>query len=104
MRSANSVLGPMATFHPVSALLRETLKFNIPPLLRLSDPFDVAAWSADDARQARFSIAPKQTNERWAIDLVSQVPAKSVTTRVVSCDGGPGGLGHPRIYINLDES
>ena len=30
--AANSVLGPMATFKPVSALLRETLKSNIPLL------------------------------------------------------------------------
>ena len=25
------------------------------------------------------------------------------TTNVTSCDGGGGALGHPRVYINLDE-
>merc|ERR1712179_138303 len=61
------------------------------------------AWAEDDIRQARFVAAPKQTNERWAIDLVAQVPPKPVKTRVVACAGGPGALGHPIVYINLDK-
>merc|ERR1712179_532506 len=61
------------------------------------------AWAEDDIRQARFVTAPKQTNERWAIDLVAQVPPKPVKTRVVACAGGPGALGHPIVYINLDK-
>nr|XP_053653547.1 NADH dehydrogenase [ubiquinone] iron-sulfur protein 6, mitochondrial-like [Cherax quadricarinatus] len=56
----------------------------------------------DDIRNIRFLVAPRQTNERWAINLIKEVPPKAVKSRVVACDGGPGGLGHPRVYINLD--
>ncbi|XP_071540443.1 NADH dehydrogenase [ubiquinone] iron-sulfur protein 6, mitochondrial [Panulirus ornatus] len=57
----------------------------------------------DDYRNARFEMTPRQTNERWAINLIKEVPPKAVQARVVSCDGAPGALGHPRIFINLDE-
>merc|ERR1712106_143667 len=67
------------------------------------DTHTAPAWADDDVRLARFTAAPKQTNERWAMDLVSQVPPKIVKERIVACSGGPGGLGHPRIYINLDK-
>lgn len=26
------------------------------------------------------------------------------TRRIVSCDGGGGALGHPKVYINLDKA
>ncbi|XP_068238007.1 NADH dehydrogenase [ubiquinone] iron-sulfur protein 6, mitochondrial [Palaemon carinicauda] len=61
------------------------------------------AYDPDDIRNARFTLTPRQTNERWAIDLIKEVPPKGVDTRVVACDGGPGALGHPRVYINLDQ-
>ncbi|XP_042234762.1 NADH dehydrogenase [ubiquinone] iron-sulfur protein 6, mitochondrial-like [Homarus americanus] len=57
----------------------------------------------EDYRNARFEITPRQTNDRWAINLIKEVPPKGVNARVVACDGGPGALGHPRVYINLDE-
>lgn len=62
------------------------------------------SWDENDPRSARFSVTglEKQTNTRWAIDLIKEVPPKVVTTRKVSCDGGGGALGHPKIYINLD--
>ena len=45
----------------------------------------------------------KQTNTKWAIDLIAEVPPKIVKTRVVACTGGSNpALGHPKIYINLD--
>ncbi|XP_050701315.1 NADH dehydrogenase [ubiquinone] iron-sulfur protein 6, mitochondrial-like [Eriocheir sinensis] len=58
----------------------------------------------DDPRNARFLVTPRQTNPRWAINLIQEVPPKAVNTRVVACDGGPGALGHPRVYINLDDA
>nr|XP_045618125.1 NADH dehydrogenase [ubiquinone] iron-sulfur protein 6, mitochondrial-like [Procambarus clarkii] len=57
-----------------------------------------------DIRNVRFEVTPRQTNERWAINLIKDVPPKAVKSRVVACDGGPGALGHPRIYINLDDA
>lgn len=61
-------------------------------------------WDEADPRSARFSVTglTKETNDRWAIDLIAAVPPKVVTTRKVSCDGGGGALGHPKIFINLD--
>ncbi|UYV66384.1 NDUFS6 [Cordylochernes scorpioides] len=60
-------------------------------------------WEADDIRMVRFVERPKQTNEMWAIDLINKVPPKPMKNRVVSCDGGGGALGHPKVFINLDQ-
>lgn len=43
-------------------------------------------------------------NPSFAIDLISQVPPKECTQRVVYCNGGGGSLGHPKVYINLVNS
>lgn len=36
-----------------------------------------------------------------AIELIKASKVTTVTKRVVSCDGGGGALGHPKVYINL---
>jgi len=59
-------------------------------------------WGSDDYRLARFESAPKQVNPQFAMDLIAQLPPIEVTSRIVSCDGGGGALGHPKVYINLD--
>lgn len=38
-----------------------------------------------------------------AIDLIHQQPVRWTHERIVSCDGGGGPLGHPRIFINTDK-
>ncbi|KAI8844260.1 zinc-finger domain-containing protein [Chytridium lagenaria] len=38
-----------------------------------------------------------------AIELIKNVPIKSVAARRVACDGGGGALGHPKVFINLDD-
>nr|CAG4644516.1 EOG090X0NBY [Lepidurus arcticus] len=60
-------------------------------------------WEADDSRMARFVDRPKQVTPMRAIDLIAKVPPKVVKQRVVACDGGGGALGHPKVYINLDQ-
>lgn len=40
-------------------------------------------------------------NQNFAINLVAEEPVSDVEARVVSCDGGGGALGHPKVYINL---
>ncbi|CAK1549851.1 unnamed protein product [Leptosia nina] len=60
-------------------------------------------WDSDDYRLARFTLAPKQVNTNWAVNLIAEIPPKEVTERVVWCDGGSGPEGHPRVYINLDK-
>lgn len=42
-----------------------------------------------------------KVNKNFAIKLVAEEPVSHVETRVVSCDGGGGALGHPKVYINL---
>ncbi|KAL7296357.1 NADH dehydrogenase [ubiquinone] iron-sulfur protein 6, mitochondrial [Trichogramma pretiosum] len=56
-----------------------------------------------DRRLARFVDRPKEVNSNWAIDLIAEVPPEPVKARIVSCDGGGGPLGHPKVYINLDK-
>ncbi|KAG8183867.1 hypothetical protein JTE90_005331 [Oedothorax gibbosus] len=57
-----------------------------------------------DSRMVRFINTEKQVNPHFAIDLINSVPPKMVKERVTSCDGGGGALGHPKVYINLDQS
>ncbi|XP_017781190.1 PREDICTED: NADH dehydrogenase [ubiquinone] iron-sulfur protein 6, mitochondrial [Nicrophorus vespilloides] len=60
-------------------------------------------WESDDYRLARFIDKPKHVNPNFAIDLIAEVPPKPCKERVVSCDGGGGPIGHPKVYINLDK-
>ena len=86
-------------------------------------------FDKSDPRNARFTVTglEKQVNEQFAIDLIAKVPPIVVNKRIVSfptsiidiidndfyhleyfnfqvsCDGGGGALGHPKVYINLDD-
>lgn len=60
-------------------------------------------FDENDIRLARFLGKEKQVNPQFAIDLINSVPPKPVKDRVVWCDGGGGALGHPKVYINLDQ-
>ncbi|XP_056264548.1 NADH dehydrogenase [ubiquinone] iron-sulfur protein 6, mitochondrial [Pseudoliparis swirei] len=61
------------------------------------------AFEANDPRRARFVGRQKEVNTNFAIKLVAEEPVTGVEARVVSCDGGGGALGHPKVYINLDK-
>ncbi|XP_013396131.1 probable NADH dehydrogenase [ubiquinone] iron-sulfur protein 6, mitochondrial [Lingula anatina] len=74
----------------------------------LKKPEDVVThtgqkWEADDYRMSRYLVADKQVNKQWAINLIDEIPPQACKDRVVSCDGGGGPLGHPKVYINLDQ-
>ncbi|CAF99499.1 unnamed protein product, partial [Tetraodon nigroviridis] len=60
-------------------------------------------YDENDYRRARFVGRQKEVNKNFAISLVSEEPVADVESRVVSCDGGGGALGHPKVYINLDK-
>ncbi|KAG5884757.1 hypothetical protein JTB14_029238 [Gonioctena quinquepunctata] len=60
-------------------------------------------WEEGDYRLSRFIDRPKHVNPNFAIDLIAEVPPKACKERVVSCDGGSGPTGHPKVYINLDQ-
>ncbi|KAK4300073.1 hypothetical protein Pmani_027702 [Petrolisthes manimaculis] len=87
---------------PKGVLARHSRTLRTCAVLRDTPTHTGQEFSDDDYRNARFEVAPRQTNDRWAIDLIRDVPPKAVKGRVVACDGGPGALGHPRVYINLD--
>ncbi|XP_070575835.1 NADH dehydrogenase [ubiquinone] iron-sulfur protein 6, mitochondrial-like [Ptychodera flava] len=56
-----------------------------------------------DYRVVRFTQAQKEVNEKFAIDLIDDIPPIVVDGNHVWCDGGGGALGHPKVYINLDQ-
>ncbi|MCJ8749600.1 hypothetical protein PDJAM_G00178080 [Pangasius djambal] len=60
-------------------------------------------FDENDVRRARFVGRQKEVNQNFAIKLVAEEPVSDVEARVVSCDGGGGALGHPKVYINLDK-
>jgi NADH dehydrogenase (ubiquinone) Fe-S protein 6 len=37
------------------------------------------------------------------MELIHKQPVRWTNERIVSCDGGGGPLGHPRIFINVDK-
>ncbi|XP_075068924.1 NADH dehydrogenase [ubiquinone] iron-sulfur protein 6, mitochondrial [Mixophyes fleayi] len=61
------------------------------------------AFDEDDYRKIRFVGKQKEVNEQFAITLIAEQPVSEVKSRIVSCDGGGGALGHPKVYINLDK-
>ncbi|XP_055002428.1 NADH dehydrogenase [ubiquinone] iron-sulfur protein 6, mitochondrial-like [Sorex araneus] len=61
------------------------------------------AYDVGDCRRIRIVGRQKEVNENFAIDLIAEQRVSEVGSRVVSCDGGGGALGHPRVYINLDK-
>lgn len=48
-----------------------------------------------------FLLPLLQVNKNFAIDLIAEQPVSEVESRIISCDGGGGALGHPKVYINL---
>ncbi|KAH3912518.1 hypothetical protein HBI56_206120 [Parastagonospora nodorum] len=49
------------------------------------------------------SIIADQPRPYAAIELIHKQPVRWTHERTVSCDGGGGPLGHPRIFINVDK-
>ncbi|CAI9624168.1 unnamed protein product [Staurois parvus] len=60
-------------------------------------------YEEKDYRKVRFVGKQKEVNEQFAIQLIAEQPINESENRIVSCDGGGGALGHPKVYINLDK-
>ncbi|KAK5646836.1 hypothetical protein RI129_005300 [Pyrocoelia pectoralis] len=60
-------------------------------------------WESDDYRLSRFVNKAKQVNPNFAIKLIDEIPPTPSHERVVWCNGGGGPMGHPKVYINLDQ-
>ncbi|KAL4960986.1 zinc-finger domain-containing protein [Aspergillus stella-maris] len=77
----------------------------------LQAPNRAGTWAAsqrsrEDAMSGpRFeqTIMELQPTPMAAIELIHKQPVRWTNKRIVSCDGGGGPLGHPRIFINTDK-
>ncbi|CAG8952645.1 hypothetical protein HYFRA_00009753 [Hymenoscyphus fraxineus] len=70
-----------------------------------------ATWSKSQNPRAKAMSGPRfeqtimaaQPMPQAAIGLIHQQPVHWTHDRIVSCNGGGGPLGHPRIFINTDK-
>ncbi|CAK3829644.1 Hypothetical predicted protein [Lecanosticta acicola] len=68
-------------------------------------------WSRSQQPRAKAMVGPRfeqtimedQPRPWAAIELIHKQPVTWTKERAVSCDGGGGPLGHPRIFINVDK-
>jgi len=68
-------------------------------------------WSTSQCPRPGLQSGPRfeqtdmslQPNPLSAMELIAQEPIRLVNGRKAVCDGGGGPLGHPTIYINLDQ-
>lgn len=58
-------------------------------------------WAEDSAGQ--LTNRHPQPQPYAAIELIHKQPVRWTKSKVVSCDGGGGPLGHPKIFINTDK-
>ncbi|KAK3051048.1 hypothetical protein LTR09_007797 [Extremus antarcticus] len=74
-------------------------------------PNRAGIWSRSQQPRATAMMGPRfeqtvmedQPRPMAAIELIHQQPVRWTKKRIVSCDGGGGPLGHPRIFINTDK-
>ncbi|KAL4904393.1 lactobacillus shifted protein [Aspergillus multicolor] len=74
-------------------------------------PNRVGTWAASQKPRPEAMSGPRfeqtimhlQPTPMAAIELIHKQPVRWVKDRIVSCDGGGGPLGHPRIFINTDK-
>eukprot|EP01111_Echinosteliopsis_oligospora_P005668 TRINITY_DN1918_c0_g1_i1.p1 TRINITY_DN1918_c0_g1~~TRINITY_DN1918_c0_g1_i1.p1 ORF type:complete len:124 (-),score=35.24 TRINITY_DN1918_c0_g1_i1:23-394(-) len=45
----------------------------------------------------------EETRSEEAMDLIARVPPIEIDVKVGVCDGGSGPLGHPRVFINVED-
>ncbi|KAJ1725568.1 hypothetical protein LPJ53_000238 [Coemansia erecta] len=70
-----------------------------------------AVWSSDQRPRSDVVEDPRfvqadllgQPRPMAAIELIAEEPVRQLETRLACCDGGGGPLGHPRVWINLDD-
>ncbi|KAB8233401.1 hypothetical protein ETB97_001366 [Aspergillus alliaceus] len=78
---------------------------------QLQAPNRARTWAASQQPREKAMTGPRfeqtimemQPQPYAAIELIHKQPVRWTKKKVVSCDGGGGPLGHPRIYINTDK-
>jgi len=74
-------------------------------------PNRAGIWSRSQQPRSKAMVGPRfeqtimedQPRPYAAIELIHKQPVRWTKERSVSCDGGGGPLGHPRIFINVDK-
>ncbi|KAI9100476.1 zinc-finger domain-containing protein [Phlyctochytrium arcticum] len=92
-----------------TSTLRRYASSGVPQVQQAANRSEV--WSAHQQKKQVAMSGPRfeqtdlslQPNPLSAQELINQVPVKFVSARRVSCDGGGGALGHPKVYLNLDK-
>ncbi|KIK70971.1 hypothetical protein GYMLUDRAFT_235364 [Collybiopsis luxurians FD-317 M1] len=81
------------------------------PVVGTQAPNYATTWSANQRTRPAAGSGPRfeqvamelQPNPLSAMALIAEEPIRLVDGRKAVCDGGSGPLGHPKIYINLDQ-
>ncbi|SPO02731.1 related to NADH2 dehydrogenase (ubiquinone) complex I 13K-A chain precursor [Cephalotrichum gorgonifer] len=84
---------------------------EISTALRQQAPNRVDVWARGQKERSKAMVGPrfeqtdftKQPRPYAAIELIHQQPVQWTHSRIVSCDGGGGPAGHPKIFINTDK-
>lgn len=80
-----------------------TTSYNPPPSsLYPMKPFNLGDLIGEESG-GEHKLTTIQPSPEAAIELIHKQPVRWVHERQVSCDGGGGPLGHPRVYINVDK-
>ncbi|OJD11078.1 hypothetical protein AJ78_08078 [Emergomyces pasteurianus Ep9510] len=74
-------------------------------------PNRTAIWAKSQQPREKAMTGPRfeqtimeyQPRPYAAIELIHKQPVRWTKEKVVSCDGGGGPLGHPRVFINTDK-
>ncbi|KAM6498107.1 hypothetical protein JOM56_006055 [Amanita muscaria] len=59
--------------------------------------------SAGEGPRFEQTVMELQPNPPSAMEMIANEPVRIVHERRAVCDGGGGPLGHPKIYINVDQ-
>jgi len=106
-RSASSAT-PAAAIRANDAAI--TTKKDEPVTLRQAPNYP-GTWSTNQAPRPGPGSGPRfeqtdmdlQPAPLSAMELIAEEPIRVAHGRIASCDGGGGPLGHPKVYINLDQ-
>ena len=83
---------------PASALTTQAP--NYPTTWSTSQKPRPLAGSGPRFEQTEMALQP---NPLSAMEMIANEPVRVVNGRKAVCDGGGGPLGHPKIFINLDQ-
>lgn len=103
--SARSFSTPTPTSAPAKADKEAT---NVPAP---QSPNLATTWTTSQRPRPSTGESPRfeqtamdlQPNPLSAMAMIANEPVRLVHARKAVCDGGGGPLGHPKIYINLDQ-